>query len=93
MVRLWKAGLELFRKRPEIFDPHHASKLHIAQLRDHLKDSGVSQRHGPDTRAWRTIATSVVSGVETAIPRVINTGHGSLASRSSPLPLTPKYDA
>ena len=58
-VRLWRAGIKLFEAHPQVFDPAEASAMSFSTLRARLSQSGVSQRHGPDTEAWRSIAGSL----------------------------------
>ncbi|MYD19307.1 MAG: hypothetical protein F4X05_06635 [Rhodothermaceae bacterium] len=74
-VRLWSAGFDLFEAHPEVFNPIEASAMPFSVLRARLFDSGVSQRHGPDTEAWRSIAGSLArrSG---SVCRVIDSGVG-----------------
>ena len=74
-VRLWRAGFDLFETYPEVFNPIKASAMSFSVLRARLFESGVSQRHGPDTEAWRSIAGSLArrSG---SVCRVIDSGVG-----------------
>lgn len=60
--RLWRAGTALFEERPEVFDPSVASSMAPARLKAVLSASSVSQRHGPDAAAWRTVAASLHQG-------------------------------
>ncbi len=60
-ARLWNAGLALYDSHPELFDPAVTAAIPIHQLRDVLSSFRVSQRHGPDTRAWSRIASSLGS--------------------------------
>ncbi len=73
--RLWRVAAELFRSHSELFDPAEVTKITLSTLRLRLSESGVSQRHGPDSQAWRTIATNLVSE-DSSIRRVINRGLG-----------------
>ncbi len=75
-TQLWTAGMSLFEDRPEIFDPQHVWELELEALRDLLKVTGVSRRHGPDSNAWRQIAKSLTSGPASPVRRVIDTSHG-----------------
>ncbi len=61
-VRLWRAGVKLFELHPQIFDPAEVSAMPFRTLLVLLSDSDVSQRHGPDSEAWRSIAGSLDSG-------------------------------
>lgn len=58
--RLWNQGVQLFIRHPELFQPQHIEQLPIGDLRDLLAEFGVSQRHGPDSSAWATIADSLL---------------------------------
>ncbi len=60
--RLWRAGYELLAAHPEAFDPSAAAAMPIESLAALLAGSGVSQRHGPDSRAWQTICRSLTTG-------------------------------
>ena len=73
--RLWSAGGELFRSHPEVFDPATAWSMTAARLSDLLSASGVSQRHGPDSDAWRRIGKSLTEAAS-AICRVVAFGVG-----------------
>ena len=74
-VRLWRAGVELFEAHPQVFDPTEASAMSFSVLRARLSESGVSQRHGPDTEAWRSIAGSLATR-SGSVCRVIDCGVG-----------------
>ena len=73
--RLWRAGGELFHSHPEVFDPATAAAMTSDRLSDLLSASGVSQRHGPDSDAWRRIGKSLTEGAS-AICRVVGSGVG-----------------
>ncbi|MCY3819943.1 MAG: hypothetical protein OXH52_11360 [Gammaproteobacteria bacterium] len=60
--RLWRAGYELLSAHPEAFDPSAVAAMPIERLSALLAGSGVSQRHGPDSRAWQTISRSLTTG-------------------------------
>ena len=60
--RLCRAGYELVSSHPEAFDPSAVAAMPIERLSALLAEGGVSQRHGPDSRAWQTIADSLSSG-------------------------------
>ena len=60
--RLWRAGHELLSAHPAAFDPSAVAAMPIERLSALLAGSGVSQRHGPDSRAWQTIANSLSTG-------------------------------
>ncbi len=73
--RLWRAAAELFHSHPEVFDPATASSMASARLTELLSANGVSQRHGPDSDAWRRIGMSLTEGAS-AICRVVDSGVG-----------------
>ncbi len=73
--RLWCAGYCLFKSRPELFEPDIASSIEIETLRKLLSESGVSQRHEQDAKAWSKIARSLSSG-HGPVRRVIDDGIG-----------------
>ncbi len=75
-VRLWRAGVKLFELHPQIFDPAEVSAMPFSTLLALLSDSGVSQRHRPDSEAWRSIAGSLASG-SGSVFRVIDRGVGN----------------
>lgn len=60
--RLWRAAHGLLSAHPETFDPSAVAAMPIERLSALLAEGGVSQRHGPDSRAWRTIADSLSTG-------------------------------
>ena len=74
--RLWCAATELFESHPEAFEPSEASAMKPDSLREQLCDGGVSQRHGPDSKAWQQIARSLTSG-SGAVCRVVENGVGN----------------
>ena len=74
-VRLWRAGVKLFELHPQIFDPAKVSAMPFRTLLVLLSDNDVSQRHGPDSEAWRSIAGSLDSG-SGSVCRVIDHGVG-----------------
>ena len=74
-IRLWRAGSELFQRHPEVFDPTTAATMTTVGLSDLLSLAGVSQRHGPDSDAWRRIGESLTEGAS-PICRVVACGVG-----------------
>ena len=73
--RLWRAGVELFETHPQVFDPIKVSSMSPDALCDRLSESAVSQRHGPDGKAWLRIAESLVAG-RGSVCRAIDHGVG-----------------
>ena len=74
-TRLWRAGGALFHRHPEVFDPAEVSSMTSVRLSELLSASGVSQRHGPDSNAWRTIGRSLAEGTS-AVCKVVARGVG-----------------
>lgn len=74
--QLWDAAIRLYRDRPESFDPQHVAGLEPDVLREVLKSSRVSRRHGPDSNAWHQIAKSLCAGLKSPVTEVIDTGRG-----------------
>ena len=94
-TRLWCAGGELFRTNPEIFDPVAVSAMPEEALAQLLFDSRVTKYHRPQTRAWRTIAASLASGIG-PVCRVVDSGCGDATEllrdvRSSDSQRQPRY--
>ena len=75
-TQLWQAGMSLFEERPAIFDPQHAAGMEFGQLHALLKSTGVSRKHGQDTRAWLQIASSLADCPESPVRQVIYSGRG-----------------
>ena len=73
--RLWMKGAELFRSRPELFDPAEVTKISPDKLKSLLVAGGVSQRHGQDSKAWHDISASL-DLENSPIRRVIDHGLG-----------------
>ena len=74
-THLWNAGIKLFESHPELFNLVYVSDIPFETLLNLLSNSGVSQRHRPDTDAWRVIADSLASG-NSPVRRVIDHGVG-----------------
>lgn len=74
-TRLWQAGIKLFESHPELFNPAYVSDIPFSVLFSLLSNSKVSQRHRPDTDAWRIIADSLMSG-KSPVRQVIDDGVG-----------------
>ncbi|MXZ12935.1 MAG: hypothetical protein F4Y78_02810 [Candidatus Dadabacteria bacterium] len=72
---LWQSAAELFRSHPELFEPVEAQKITLDKLKLYLSESRVSQRHGPDSKAWHVISSSLVSE-DSPIRCVIDRGFG-----------------
>ena len=72
---LWQAAAELFRSRPELFEPAEARKIALDKLKSYLSESRVSQRHGPDSKAWHVISSSLALE-DSPIRRLIDSGLG-----------------
>ena len=74
-VRLWSDAVKLLRAHPETFDPAAAAVMPTDRLRGILAAARVSQRHGPDTTAWKKIACSLSAGSD-AVAHVVEHGKG-----------------
>ena len=74
-MSLWQNGLRMFHSRPEMFEPAGVATIPIDTLRETLASYRVSQRHGPDSKAWSTISSSLASG-EGPVCRAIEGGVG-----------------
>ena len=72
---LWRAGVGLFERRPEVFDPKEILSMSTETLAVQLRDGSVSQRHRPDSEAWHRIADSLASG-SGSVCRVVGSGVG-----------------
>jgi hypothetical protein len=57
--RLWFRSAELYETTPWPFDPGAVVSRNLTDLTDVLRTFGVSQRHGADAAAWRTIAETL----------------------------------
>lgn len=57
--RLWFRSAELYETTPWPFDPSAVRSRQLTDLTDVLRTFGVSQRHGADAAAWRTIAETM----------------------------------
>ena len=74
-TQLWRAGVELFTSHPEIFDPGQVASMPLPTVSALLSANAVSQRHGPDAKAWCRIADSLASR-SGAVCRVVEDGIG-----------------
>lgn len=59
--RLWASATRLFQDTPWPYRPDKALSRPLFELRDVLALSGVSQRHGSDSAAWRLILEALAS--------------------------------
>ena len=73
--RLWKAGAELYRLSPDLFEPTQVAHMRLSDLREVLSSTKVSQRHTPDSDAWKRIAVSLADE-EGPTRQVIEEGEG-----------------
>ena len=67
--RLWDAVAAFFAARRWAFSPEEVSRRPFAELCAALRAAGVSQRHGDDCGAWRTIAASLLDPASPAAVR------------------------
>ena len=77
-TRLWRASVGLYERYPEVFDLGAVSAMSTDTVTALLREAGVSQRHGPDTNAWRRIAGSLASG-SGSVCRLVDSGDGDAA--------------
>lgn len=76
--RLWDCVLRLVEKHPWALDPVTVASANRNRLGAALAETGVSQRHGPDTRAWQRIAAAMIRPeAPQAFREVIDTGQGT----------------
>ena len=73
--KLWQDALKMFESEPRFFDPAYVSDVPLERIREVLSGARVSQRHGADSRAWKTIARSLYAG-DGAVARVVEHGTG-----------------
>jgi hypothetical protein len=75
--RLWFAGRDLFLAEPWSYDPTQVATRSFTDLGDALMTHRVSQRHLPDSAAWRRIAESLLDRRSVPeIHRAIHDGAG-----------------
>jgi hypothetical protein len=75
--QLWHGAASLYRRARWVFDPKSVTASRFGSLRDELVSSGVSQRHMPDTAAWRLINEALLD--EKSFPSIheaIHAGKG-----------------
>ena len=78
--RLWISATRLFQSTPWVYQPEDALARPLFELRDALAVSGVSQRHGSDSAAWRLILEALVSDKSPqAVRNVVLEGVGDAA--------------
>ncbi len=75
--RLWSLAGDLYEKEPWVFEPTEVLRRGVEELRDILVESGVSQRHDVDTRAWYRIAQALVAPqAPHSIQKAVREGRG-----------------
>ncbi len=75
--RLWHGAAALYRHARWMFDPKRVATSSMTDLRDRLARSGVSQRHMPDTAAWRLISEALINEkTSPAIHNAVYAGEG-----------------
>jgi hypothetical protein len=78
--RLWSSATRLFQSALWVYQPEEALARPLFELRDGLAVSGVSQRHGLDSAAWRLLLEAMVSEESPeAVRRAIFEGAGDAA--------------
>ena len=78
-VGLWRRALALHAADRWAYVPSDVVEHSLSALTDALRESGVSQRHLPDSAAWRRIAESLVEEPESALAIAISSGLGDAA--------------
>ncbi len=79
--RLWSNAADLFLRTRWAFEPQEIANRSLTYLTDTLKSFGVSQRHGPDARAWQAIARALnLKGSARVVYRAIYEGTGDTAA-------------
>lgn len=73
--RLWRAATDLYRSSPDLFEPTQVARMRLSDLQEVLSSTKVSQRHSPDSDAWKRIAVSLADE-EGPTRRVIEEGRG-----------------
>jgi hypothetical protein len=87
--RLWRAAAVLFEDAPWTFNPSEVVTHSLTDLTDVLRGAGLTQRHGPDAAAWRTIAESLADpGASPAIRAAVLEGHADARELLSALRAT-----
>lgn len=77
--RLWESGVKLFKQAPWAFEPGEVVLRPFDELAGILCRFGVSQRHRPDSRAWRRIAESLhAPETAPAVRRAVFDGEGDV---------------
>jgi hypothetical protein len=66
---LWNQATKLFLDDRRFFDPAWIAAAPLRMIRDGLAKFGVSQRHGPDSAAWKLIAEALVDADSPAAVR------------------------
>jgi hypothetical protein len=74
--RLWFAASRLYEEAPWAFRPDDVVARGIVELADVLRLGGLTQRHGPDSGAWRTIAEALVAETAPAVSAAVIDGRG-----------------
>ena len=72
--RLWDAAAVLYDDDPWVYVPSDVATRPLTELADALRRQGVTQRHGHDTFAWRTICESLLE--DSPVRAAIEDGEG-----------------
>ncbi len=74
--RLWDSASAVYRAHPWLFEPRECV-ARPDDVRRHLKEGGVSQRHQPDANAWLRICKTLVDEESSCpIAAVVRDGEG-----------------
>src|SRR5262249_55511357 len=75
---LWFAAERLWAASPWVFSPEEVVRRGIIELGDQLRRHHVSQRHGSDSAAWRTIAEALAdAGTAPPVREAVLGDHGN----------------
>lgn len=93
---LWLAGANLFAETPWVFTPPEVASRTLTELANVLASGRVSQRHGPDSAAWRRIAEALAEPtVAPSVHTAVYDGRGDavqlLEELRQPTPSGPKF--
>ena len=58
--RLWRVAADLYERASWVFDPAQLAERPATDVRNLLAETGVSQRHGPDSSAWMRISEALI---------------------------------
>ncbi len=90
--RLWQAATQLFPMSQWVFEPETAAHRSLRELKTTLSNSGVSQRHENDARAWSRLLEAMVAPESPRVFRqAIDEGKGDANELLEALKKYPKW--